>query len=736
MVLSGVVGGVAAAPTLAQLRICTWNITNYNSDGTPPSNSRDASFATSFYGVIPPGLALAGQSMSPDVIIIQEMISAAGLTTLRNVLNSAPGSPGDWVAAPFLGGPDTQSAFLYRSSKVQYLATWTIALGSSSTCNQPRHTRRYDFRPVGYAAPGATIGAYSVHLKAQGSNSACPAGENAQGRRLIECQRIRDNAEGVDTNPAWVPGNGGTNPAGSSALPAGYLFMVAGDTNIQSSGAVDFQELVGTQANDDGRVFDPIATPGTWNNTSQYRIVHTQDPAATGQMDDRYDLILMSAGLIDSDGLSYMFVPGPGNSIPAYSTTTWNDPNHTYRCWGNDGGSFNMPLRTVGNTMVGQTIAEALRTSATGGGHLPIIADFRVPAKVGSVNSVSFGQVTQGSTAEQEVSIANAGNVALWSAEGIDALRYSLNATSVFSAPAGSFVDAAGGGANTHTISMDTSTPGMKSGVLIIASNDPDVPAKLVNLTGEVVPGTVNQPPVAHAGPDQVVNNQSGSGSELVTLDGSASTDDGTIQVYRWSEGSTILAIGTSPTPQVSLNVGVHTILLTCFDNGGLVGTDTVVVNVNARPTASAGDDQTVIDADGSGSETVMLSGDGSSDPDDGLSPTTGYRWSIGPTVVSESGSPALQLDLPVGVTTLTLRVTDTFGAFHDDDVQVTVEPGSPACAADFNQDGNLDPDDLGDFINCFFQMPPCPQADFNADGNVDPDDLGDFINAYFAGCG
>ncbi|MGD9690715.1 MAG: hypothetical protein AB7K52_13610 [Phycisphaerales bacterium] len=55
-----------------------------------------------------------------------------------------------------------------------------------------------------------------------------------------------------------------------------------------------------------------------------------------------------------------------------------------------------------------------------------------------------------------------------------------------------------------------------------------------------------------------------------------------------------------------------------------------------------------------------------------------------------------------------------------------------PACPADFNQDGNVDPDDLGDFINCFFSIPACDGADFNQDGNVDPDDLGDFINTFF----
>jgi hypothetical protein len=60
-------------------------------------------------------------------------------------------------------------------------------------------------------------------------------------------------------------------------------------------------------------------------------------------------------------------------------------------------------------------------------------------------------------------------------------------------------------------------------------------------------------------------------------------------------------------------------------------------------------------------------------------------------------------------------------------------------CPADFNRDGNRDPDDLSDFITCFFldvQFPAaCPRADFNADGFRDPDDLSDFITAFFAGC-
>ena len=59
---------------------------------------------------------------------------------------------------------------------------------------------------------------------------------------------------------------------------------------------------------------------------------------------------------------------------------------------------------------------------------------------------------------------------------------------------------------------------------------------------------------------------------------------------------------------------------------------------------------------------------------------------------------------------------------------------GGQCCPIDFNHDGDVNPDDLGDFITCYFQD-GCAAADFNHDGNFDPDDLGDFITAYFMGC-
>ncbi|MBL8758428.1 MAG: VCBS repeat-containing protein, partial [Phycisphaerae bacterium] len=63
--------------------------------------------------------------------------------------------------------------------------------------------------------------------------------------------------------------------------------------------------------------------------------------------------------------------------------------------------------------------------------------------------------------------------------------------------------------------------------------------------------------------------------------------------------------------------------------------------------------------------------------------------------------------------------------------------PARPRCAVDVNGDGLIDPDDLSDYIGCYFSQPPCEKADFTGDGATNPDDLSDFIAAYFAGdCG
>ena len=327
------------------MRVAEWNVSNYG--GT---DYRYSSFQTAIYG------EYLGRSMSPDVMVCQEFTSQAGVNSFKQLLNTAPGSPGDWEAAPFINGNDTDSAFFYKTSQCSYVGYAVVFQATGSTSLPPRNIMRYDISVDGPDGP-EYIALYSSHMKSGTSSS-------DQNRRLLEAQYIRWNAE---------------------TLPQGWSFAYCGDTNVQNSSQAAYQFLVGSQANDSGRFHDPICTPGAWNNNSAFRFVHTQDPAdATGGMDDRHDQILLSLSLVDGIGIDYL-----GNPAIPYSTATWDDPNHSYRAWGNDGTSYNTSLTISGNSMVGASIAQALVTSAMGQGHLPVFLDLWVPDATFNITGVA-----------------------------------------------------------------------------------------------------------------------------------------------------------------------------------------------------------------------------------------------------------------------------------------------------------------------------------------------------------
>jgi len=86
-----------------------------------------------------------------------------------------------------------------------------------------------------------------------------------------------------------------------------------------------------------------------------------------------------------------------------------------------------------------------------------------------------------------------------------------------------------------------------------------------------------NRPPVAHAGPDQVVEQASAAGAQ-VTLDGSASSEpDGNPLSYRWTwpGGS---ASGVNPT--ITLPLGTTTVTLVVNDGQADSAPDTVLITV------------------------------------------------------------------------------------------------------------------------------------------------------------
>ena len=457
---------LSGLPSLAtaQLRIAAWNITNWNV--TNATSPRANAVKTAVFGTF------QGRSMSPDVLLLTEIINLTSYQTLVTVMNTAPGSPGDYAAYTFLTGPDTQSGCIYRTSKVVPLGPPVLVSAGGGAPEPPRNTYRYDFYPIGYDDPSTVISAYNVHLKAGD-------GSGDKSRRLLEAQRIRLDANNL------------TERAG---------IIVCGDFNIDSSSESSYQHFLANQVDNSGRFFDPINTPGSWSGSSTYKFVHTQDPWASSPpgsgigIDDRYDFILMDSGLLDGIGMHYV-----GNSNIPYSTTTWNDPNHSYRVWGNDGSSWyggtSHMLTITGNTMVGATIAQAL-VDSTGGqtGHLPLFADVRVPAVAATdTATLDFGLIGPGFTFQLPIQVANIGDTGKWGGDGVADLTYSFNTTGSFFGPSGTYSDRADDGPKTHLITASTDTPGRINGTITITTNDPIHPTLTINCTALVV-GTVTPP--------------------------------------------------------------------------------------------------------------------------------------------------------------------------------------------------------------------------------------------------
>ena len=103
---------------------------------------------------------------------------------------------------------------------------------------------------------------------------------------------------------------------------------------------------------------------------------------------------------------------------------------------------------------------------------------------------------------------------------------------------------------------------------------------------------TLRPAPVADAGNDQSVTE-----GDMVTLDGTGSTDEnGTIATYSWEQtgGTTVTLAGaataTFTAPDVDNSGEILTFQLTVTDNDGLTGKDTIDVTVSNRDVAPATD--------------------------------------------------------------------------------------------------------------------------------------------------
>ncbi|MGE3164426.1 MAG: dockerin type I domain-containing protein [Planctomycetota bacterium] len=407
----------------AALRVVSYNVLNYEGDRINE-------------------MRIIFNALQADVIVLQEVGSLSAATTfLTSVLNS-PSGPGGYAIGTFTDDfPLTNNALFFRTAALAQSGSGTH-LDLATT---PRETDRWRLTLNGYSGSGAEIYFYGMHLKA--GSTASDEDERTTAATLIR--------------------------ANTNALPAGTQFILLGDMNLQASTEGAYQQFTSLLGNTNGRTFDPIASPGNWSGNAAFAAIHTQSPhannagappgATAGGMDDRFDFQLISAALQDGAGIDYV--------------------TGTYRAFGNDGLHFNDDINDAPTIPEGAAVANALHGASD---HLPVVADYQVPPRISNDPAVDLGKAIVGTPAIGTLNVMNAGDVATFGF--VAPLQYTLNAApGIFSAPGGTITEFAGGGANQHSITLNTPTEGSYFGTVTINSNAVDFPVSQATVFGQIV---------------------------------------------------------------------------------------------------------------------------------------------------------------------------------------------------------------------------------------------------------
>jgi hypothetical protein len=468
-----------------------------------------------------------------DVLLLQEQNTPSSDTqTFVNYLNTIYGA-GTYSRGSAIGGPPTSSirqTIVYNTQTVDLLAenAFGNTVGGPDVA-QERQTLRYRLEPDGYDS-AAQFYAYNSHYRA-GTTA------DDQSQRQVEATSIRTNAS-----------------FGSDALGEGAHAIFVGDYNMQSSSEAAFQTLIAAGA---GQANDPVNSLGTWHDNLSLAFYHTQSPCSSGcgaggGVDDRFDFQLVTGEFLDDEGLSV--IPG------------------SYHTFGNNGTTLNMDINNASNTYVftgvtTYTKPQILNALRNGTDHLPVVVDYQIPAILEAIAGSVPATLDLGEVFNLDVTVSNDAPVMF--ANGADELDYSLTTSGDVSGSFLNQMDAALGSGNTHLVALDTSTPGMKSGMITITSASQGVQNGLVNipisfqvLGPPTIPGDYNDDGTVDAGDYVVWRANEGTNNTLPNdphggTIGAAQYDEWTAHFGETAPGSGSLGAVPEPGSALLLIVGV-----------------------------------------------------------------------------------------------------------------------------------------------------------------------------------
>ncbi|MDP7008321.1 MAG: GC-type dockerin domain-anchored protein [Phycisphaerales bacterium] len=351
------------ASVFSQIRVMSYNSAQFNGDANAMAQVLQAASEDDSHGFA-----------SPVSIYLFQEVDEVELTTLQNVVGNS------FTMATFT---DQNDSTFGGAQAMFYRATEFIengALHNDIFTGAGRHADRWALNVLGYT--GQRIYLYSMHLKSS-------TGTSNQETRRQGAESVRDDI---------------------MTLPTGSHVIVVGDMNFYAPSEPGYLWFT---AEGDGQLIDPLGT-GDWGGGSN-AVKHTQSPLATqnggligGGLDDRFDFQFISPSLDDGGGFD--LIAG------------------TYRSFGNDGGHYNQAINAgnnyyfPGDTSRGNMLADQLIEASD---HLPLIADYQLPALLGYTLSDSPTRVLVNAEATIDLQISNDAPVTV--SEGADILHVDVD---------------------------------------------------------------------------------------------------------------------------------------------------------------------------------------------------------------------------------------------------------------------------------------------------------------------
>lgn len=424
----GVTAAVAAAAVAsgaqAQVRVMTWNVAR-------TQGSADAIGTVLWHANRDDRV---GWATPVDLMVFQEVTPAALATLEPLVAASAPTGTTYAVATYTTTTGENSSggaqALFFRTQSFSEVTSAHVDLATGAG----RNTDRWLMQLVGYSSQAARTYVYGSHLKAS-------TGSSNEQIRLDGALTIRASAD---------------------ALGAGVRALYVGDYNVYGHTEPAFLAML---ASGNGRAVDPFGG-GSWAGAAN-SIVHTQSPRditadglVGGGLDDRFDLLLTTVQLADGSGLSL---------IPGTCRTLGNDGNHHQRAI-NDGTNTYFP----GQTSRSSQLANALFAASD---HLPVIADFRLPARLVATLDPAPPRVIAAAPVTVNARISNGAQVV--TPLGADGLAYAVTSLQHCTA-SGSGVAPLAPSTAAVPVTLATATAGLRTARIGVSSTSEAVePASL-----------------------------------------------------------------------------------------------------------------------------------------------------------------------------------------------------------------------------------------------------------------